>query len=260
MLIFLHMPKTGGHAFRHLIERRFGVNQMFFINGSDDLERCLKEYQPGKWSCLHGHMPYGISTCLREPCSYYVSLREPVDRFISDYYHLYNTPKHPAHEQVRKERLSLADYARIPCPVHFVCHNAQVRRLCCYDVRQKTGDNKFWWLTREGVDGVMLEEAKYNLSRRIKLFGLYERFDESYQQLGALIGLKETLAPRVNVSPFRKAVADIDSGTLDAIREANRFDIALYEFAKELWLERSTTAGSGSSESLTMHSAPASTI
>lgn len=239
MLVFLHMPKTGGHSFRVPIYNMYGVKRVLEINDLDAFERCLKEYQPGKWDCIIGHMPYGISAYLQEQCTYYVVLREPVDRFISDYFHIYNKPRHPAHKQLRENSISLADYARIPCPVHFVCHNAQVRRLCSYDLKLKNKDGSYWWSTRrQQVDEAMLEEAKYNLSQRIKLFGVYEWFEESFHMFCKLIGVQAASIPKKNVSPLRKTVADVDADTLDAIREANRYDIALYEFAKELWLER----------------------
>jgi hypothetical protein len=183
-------------------------------------------------------MPYGVAQHVGERGVYYVVLRDPVDRFVSDYYYIQGSPGHPAHRLVHERGITLRDFARTPSPVHPFTQNAQVRRLCRYDLVRRTPAGGRWWALRDTFGAAELEEAKETLATRVQAFGLYERMPQAMRQFAALIGAELEEIPRENVTPFRLAVDALDAETVDAIREANRLDLALYEFAERLADER----------------------
>jgi hypothetical protein len=239
MFVFLHLPKTAGHSFRAVAARHFGAHRIAVVNGHDQFDAFVRRHRHGRWPFVQGHMPYGVAEHVCERGVYYVALREPVDRFLSDYYYICSSPGHPAHRLVHEHRITLRDFARIPSPVHPFMHNAQVRRLCRYDLTRRGPGGERWWLLRDTFGAAELEEAKETLATRVHAFGLFERMAESMAQFRALIGAAPGVIPRENVTRFRLAVDQLDASTLDAICEANRLDLELYEFACRLADERS---------------------
>ncbi|MEK6238802.1 MAG: sulfotransferase family protein, partial [Planctomycetales bacterium] len=128
MLFFLHMPKTGGHSFKQAIFKRYGMDRVRFVNSLADWESFLAEYEPGRWDCVHGHMPCGLGEMLPEPAVYYVVLRNPLDRFVSAYYHIRTKTAHPAHAWLNSENITLRQFAQAGRDC-----DAQVKRLLDYD-------------------------------------------------------------------------------------------------------------------------------
>jgi hypothetical protein len=240
VFVFLHLPKTAGHSFTAVAARHFGADRVAAVNGPDDLDAFVRTHRRGRFALVHGHMPYGVAEHVGERGVYYVVLRDPVDRFVSDYYYIWGAPEHPAHRLVRERGITLRDFARIPSPVHPFTQNAQARRLCRYDLVRRNAGGGRWWALRHRFGAAELDEAKETLATRVHAFGLYERMPQSMRQFAALIGAELGEIPHENVTPFRLAVGQLDTETIDAIREANRLDLALYEFACRLADERSS--------------------
>jgi len=233
MIVFLHLPKTAGHSLKALALARFGEERVAHVNDGPTMESFVRDHRPGRWDFVQGHMPWGLAERVGERGTYFTVLREPVDRFVSDYYYIHNAPGHPAHRGMRERGITLRDFARVPSPVHPFTQNAQVRRLCRYDLRPRS-DGRPWWAAHETIGDAALDDAKETLARRIDAFGLYERMADTMAEFAALIGTELHEMPRENVTPLRRAVNELDDETVAAIREANRFDVALYEFAVAL--------------------------
>jgi hypothetical protein len=234
VFVFLHLPKTAGHSFTAVAARHFGPDRIAAVNGPHEFDALAREHHRGRWPFVHGHMPFGVAEHLGERGIYWVVLREPVDRFLSDYYYIRGSPGHPAHRLVRERRITLRDFARIPSPVHPFTHNAQVRRLCRYDLTRRGAGGERWWALRDACGPAELEEAEETLATRVHAFGLFERMPEAMAQFAASIGAAPGTIPRENVTRFRLRTDQLDAETLDAIRAANRLDLALYEFACRL--------------------------
>ena len=236
MLTFLHLPKTGGHSFKQLLVDRFGPDGVAYANGLAGYRALRRDWQRGRWQALHGHMPIGVPAALGVPEQYFVVLRDPVDRFVSDYYHLVNTPAHPNHQVVVEQRITLREYAAVPChPVSRGAQNGQVRRLATYDLDAVAADGSHWWSGAWDADRSTLEQAKRNLRDRVRHIGLVERMDESMSRFADLLGLSRVRSPRENVSPQRVEVSSLDRETVAAIRAANQLDLELYDYAQELF-------------------------
>ncbi|MGZ8407741.1 MAG: hypothetical protein ACXWVJ_06920, partial [Caulobacteraceae bacterium] len=104
MIISLHVPKTGGATFTHLLRRHFGAKAAFFYgdrnplthpaaaepvsrNGAELIERLRAE----GIRIVRGHFPAKrFLKAVPDPACYWGWFREPVARVISNYLHLSN--------------------------------------------------------------------------------------------------------------------------------------------------------------------------
>jgi hypothetical protein len=235
MFIFLHMPKTGGHSFKQAMFRRFGIDRVSFVANPSQFFEFLDGPRASTCKALHGHMPYGAADYLPKASAHYVVLRDPVDRFVSSYFHMLTRPEHPAHRKINEEGISLLDYARDPCLIRYSHHNSQTLRCATYDFLPDPEDQNYWWLGNQKSDAQVLREAKENLEYRIVNFGIFEEFDASYRDFCNLLGVTVGTIPRENVASHRLALSQLDTATISKIQDANYLDMEFYDFALKLW-------------------------
>jgi hypothetical protein len=84
----------------------------------------------------------------------------------------------------------------------------------------------------------MLETAKSNLRDHFVVVGLTERFDETLLLLKRQLGWRRHSYTRHNVTARRPVKRELSEAALGSILSANRLDIELYRYAKELFDEQ----------------------
>jgi hypothetical protein len=230
-LVFLHLPKAGGSTLQEVIVRQYMCGFGFRFTGDRAQLRAFKalpEESRAKFDLVHGHVHFGIHQWLPDPATYITMLRDPVDRVISHYYFILNHPSHYIYPVIKERGLSLKDYGTLK-PTHET-DNDMTRWL----TPREHNEVRLGQVTRS-----MVEEAKWNLANAFSCFGLVERFDESLACFQAAFGWKDvSYRERKNVNPDRPPLEEIPRETIDAIREANAFDVELFEFAKALFGEQ----------------------
>jgi hypothetical protein len=217
-LIFLHVPKTAGATLTVILVRHYPQEATFLIGGPGrptlkDFE-ALPLHERARFTCLAGHVAFGVHRLLPGPARYITMLRDPVDRLVSLYYYVRETPEHPMHERLIRERVTLEEFVRSIPP------DAQVRLVSGAPHRGPT--------TRE-----MLERARQNLRERFVAFGLAERFDESLLLFARVLGWGNLYSRRQNVTRARPVRSTLASSTVAMIEEHNVLDRELYTFASE---------------------------
>lgn len=233
-LIFLHIPKAGGSTLQDFVLSHYpgGVFYRFTGDTKQWLDfPSLSDRERGAMDAVVGHVHFGVHRYLPEPATYMTMLRDPVDRVVSHFYYVLSDPAHYLHKRIKDGGYTLLEFA-----ITRVSHeldNDQVR-----------------WLTEahhfdvERVDRNLLEQAKWNLEHGIAALGLMERFDQSLRCFEAAFGWERRhVQERKNVNRERPPLSEIDPAALQAIRDVNRYDVELYEFARALFEEQATRLG-----------------
>jgi hypothetical protein len=222
-LIFLHIPKTAGTTLNRMIERQYSPFAIFTIDPhriratAERLKR-LPEERRRRLRVVRGHLPYGIHEFLPQGATYITLLREPVARVLSAYYFVLRRPLNPLHRKLKRERLRIEDCLRLfPDRQNLQCRFiAGVEDTAINDER-------------------LLDIAKENLSKSFSVVGLSERFEESLMLMATTFAWEIPFYENCRVAKTRP---QIDPGTVEMIRDYNRFDLELYEFGKGLFQEK----------------------
>ncbi|XP_053735042.1 heparan-sulfate 6-O-sulfotransferase 2 isoform X2 [Synchiropus splendidus] len=270
VIVFLHIQKTGGTTFgRHLV-RNIQLERPCECHAGQKKCTC---YRPGKketwlfsrfstgWSCgLHADWTE-LTRCVpsrmdsREaprnlPRNYYyiTILRDPVSRYLSEWRHVQRGATWKASLHVCDGRsptlselpscypgddwsgCSLQEF--MDCPYN-LASNRQTRMLAdlslvgCYNVSAMSEDERW---------GVLLESAKRNL-RGMAFFGLTE-YQRKTQYLFERTFNLEFIAPFTQLNGTRASSVEVPPETQRRIRQLNQWDVELYEYARDLFLQR----------------------
>lgn len=98
-VVFVHIPKTAGTTLHLVIERQYHPRKVVSIytdeENADQINR-LQNFpatQKQKIKVIKGHTFFRWHQLLSQPCAYFTLLRNPIERFISNYYFLLMQPK-----------------------------------------------------------------------------------------------------------------------------------------------------------------------
>lgn len=220
-LVFLHIPKTAGTTLNRIIEWQYNPLRIFTVDpyrfrATIKRFETFSEKRRRSYQVVRGHLQYGIHEYLPQGAAYITLLREPAARVLSSYYFIQRRPLHPLHRQLKRERLGVEDFLRL---------TSERQNLQCRFIAG---------IGRDGVcDETTLEKAKENL-RYFRVVGLVERFEESLLLIEQAFGWKVTAHESWKVSKNRR---ELEPSVLEMIREKNRLDLHLYEYATKLFEE-----------------------
>lgn len=246
MIIFTHIPKTSGTSFMvGVVGGQMKVQRKF--------HKKLKSLSPLSLakgvSILHGHCPYGVHRKLeldQEECRYFTFLRDPVERWISSFYHC--VP--------RKDMMF---------PIWEQCnYNLRIFMEKCLEdgrntntmVKQLSGMEDFSNVTRDYKNYMyiwggrkrnytddemeeMLNTAIDNLVNRYWFVGYQHRADRCYRVLCRKMGIKCKKLNKAHQSTnarrrFMRKNFSIDFRSKKIkklLHKSNSFDMRLYEYA-----------------------------
>lgn len=271
VIVFLHIQKTGGTTFgRHLV-RNIQLERPCECHAGQKKCTCLR---PGKketwlfsrfstgWSCgLHADWTE-LTSCVpsrmdsrevpenlsRRNYYYITILRDPVSRYLSEWRHVQRGATWKASLHVCDGRsptltelpscysgddwsgCSLQEF--MDCPYN-LANNRQTRMLAdlslvgCYNVSAMSEDERW---------AVLLDSAKRNL-RGMAFFGLTE-YQRKTQYLFERTFNLEFITPFTQVNGTRASSVEVPGETQHRILQLNRWDMELYEYARDLFLQR----------------------
>ncbi|XP_041846893.1 heparan-sulfate 6-O-sulfotransferase 2 isoform X2 [Melanotaenia boesemani] len=274
VIVFLHIQKTGGTTFgRHLV-RNIQLERPCECHAGQKKCTC---FRPGKketwlfsrfstgWSCgLHADWTE-LTRCVpsrmdsreapknqpkNQPRNYYyiTILRDPVSRYLSEWRHVQRGATWKASLHVcdgRSPTLSELpscysgdDWSGCSLQEFMDCsynlaNNRQTRMLAdlslvgCYNVSTMSEEERW---------AVLLESAKRNL-RGMAFFGLTE-YQRKTQYLFERTFNLEFIAPFTQLNGTRASSVEVPSETQHRIRQLNQWDVELYEYARDLFLQR----------------------
>lgn len=277
VMVFLHMQKTGGTSFGKNLVQNLELKQQCkkivkqFIKPRFECKRpnsseiwLYSRYSTG-WLCgLHADWTT-LTSCipgvlkahlgnqdLNRTRLFYVSfLRDPVDRFLSEFKHVqrgatWKTSTHLCNGTKYKlpfcyngvdwHDVTLSVF--LNCP-HNLASNRQTRMMA--DLHKVGCYNRIIPSSRaREQEKIMLESAKINL-RNLSYFGLVEYQKESQYLFEKTFGLKfKKNFRQITVSDTWSGEArkEVSPKQLLQIRKVNRLDRQLYSYARTLFFRR----------------------
>jgi Sulfotransferase family len=234
VLIFVHIPKTAGTTFRRVLERQYSADEVLPLYESE-LGKELASIPPAQMNRLRvvlGHFYFGAHAFIPRPSTYVTFLRDPVDRVLSHYYFVRQSPEHEFHEFARQ--LNLSEFLAY-------CSRSTHGRSDDDQTRQLAGECGKPSSQVEPAE--MLLAAKRHLSEYFAAVGITEEFDRSLILMKRILGWKRTLYTRQNVTRGRPARHALPENDLSAIYRYNKLDLELYSYAAELFREQVSAQG-----------------
>lgn len=247
-VVFVHVPKTAGTTLIQVIEQQF-----------DECEIARWLYPPAVMEAppaffirhryFHGHVEYDVlRSRLVEPPIALTMLRQPIDRFLSQYgNHRRVTgdqvPDVPADQFEEFRRTRLDEFLMEPpprvAPLAANFHDLQAKLLVTEHDPARA--HELVPLHRSGryvYPAPDLDAAKRALDA-FAFVGLTERFQESLFLLAYTFGwLPWTEYRSLNVGADRPRSEELPRHLLDRIVDANRIDLELYDHGRLLFERR----------------------
>uniref|UniRef100_A0A673C0F8 Heparan-sulfate 6-O-sulfotransferase n=1 Tax=Sphaeramia orbicularis TaxID=375764 RepID=A0A673C0F8_9TELE len=252
VIVFLHIQKTGGTTFgRHLV-RNIRLEQPCDCKPGQKKCTC---HRPGKeeswlfsrfstgWSCgLHADWTE-LTNCVpvimdkkeaqrNKRNFYYITmLRDPVSRYLSEWKHVQRGDELPT-------CYSGDDWSGVTLTEFMNCasnlaNNRQVRMLAdlslvgCYNLSSMNESQR---------NHILLSSAMSNL-KNMAFYGLTE-FQRKTQYLFERTFSLRFIAAFTQINSTRAANVDLSEPVRRRIEELNFLDVQLYEYAKDLFLQR----------------------
>lgn len=225
-VLFMHIAKTAGTAFREAIIENYKHSQVAYLYPHPpgflicDLG-VLPLEQRARFQLVIGHFLYGVHRFLPQESTYVTIVRDPVERVISHYYYLLETEPElvtdgdsilPLPEMMDRRRTVNLD-------------NLMVR---CFSGVEKTE------VPPGNVNQRIYDLALGHLRTKFKFVGYQDRADEAYT----------TLQKQFNWDPKRslemvnlggQSRTAVDPSVRKAVEDFNHWDIQLYSEIRRLF-------------------------
>jgi hypothetical protein len=207
-LISIHIGKTAGTAFRHVLSQVYGEDNVLW-------DYAPYSYQPPaplslNTQAIHGHVSISKYQDFFPEAKRIVWLRHPIARLISEYFfaQMYKDPHNPLHVELVEKKLGLLEFASQPD-----AQNIQANQIFGLDLCD------FYF------------------------FGIQEFYGEDVEELKTLMGwqdLKLSIENRNDYPGYHHNVQRIleNRSLLEKLMELNQHDLELYEMALSLRAKR----------------------
>ena len=242
ILIFFHIPKTGGQTLAGVLRSCF--RNKYFDCSMDPPDTALNFVSTARVTsrfhelsvekqrdirCVAGeHVHMDVATIFGRPCKFVTLLREPVDRVISNFYFFRKRPQMPCYHFIKD--LTLEQY--LDSGIGIDQDNQQVRMLSGCTELDAPWDSEGGPISTRPVERRHLEMAKRNIEERFIAAAPLEQITELVWFLRHLYKwpVYRLFFPVRNVNPDRPDRDSVSTSTRKRLEELNHYDAKLYEW------------------------------
>jgi hypothetical protein len=217
MIIFIHIPRTGGVAFTDTLRQVYkvwNIGEGMICH----LEDMGKRGELDKVECVAGHIPFGVHRYFPQHCRYITMLRRPVERLSSVYYFFRNHQGWKGYNYFFKKMAEGMTLREFTVQRYAELDNVQVRHIAGMQITRP-------------INTPVTEEdyirARNNLDK-FAAVGVLERLPESLRCFADVLGWDVDPEMGVSNSSGQPIVPIPDE---DHIKAWNRWDQRLYEAA-----------------------------
>jgi hypothetical protein len=220
-LLFMHIPKTGGTAFREAVLGNYRQSAVGFLypNAPGFPIRDLRELpleQRRSLRLVVGHFQYGVHDCIPREYSYFTIVREPFGRIWSHYSYLVET-RDPSAINIQHGTIrSLEEMLESKATVNL--DNMMVRCFAGTDERV---------FPPGSINRQIFDLAKHNLESDFAFVGLQDRMDAAYRHLQLQHGWAGAVLPVMNRGSYSSGMCPESARTL--IAHCNEWDFRLFD-------------------------------
>jgi len=214
-LLFMHIPKCGGTTLRTILRSWFEPTEAIAVSTeSPQTITTFKQREDyDSIRLIYGHFKYSENIHDYIPdSSYFTLVRDPIERAISTYFYVKQTPAHRLHEAA--QNLSVEDFYEE-----------------CLRPARNCMTNFISGVSYE-LDSTpeSLHIAKEHIENKFLVVGTVEQFDQSILLLRRKLEKPIPVYRRENLS---QKDFDFSDSLKSRIREDNEYDYALYDYVNQ---------------------------
>ncbi len=246
-LVFFHVPKTGGQTLAAIMARQYprGAVVELWLQHPDNVRAFLALATPERHAiqALTGHFPFGVHEYLAPGARYITVLRDPVQRLLSEYRHVCESPLEWGVWRPPDTALASID-AYVDYTIDNHMANAQTR-LIAGDLAL-TDRPPLSPLAPDALD-----RAKAHLRAHFEVVGTTERFDETLLLVRHVLGWRKRIHyTRRNVRTHLAQRTVLSDAHRERLVAHTREDAELVAFGAAMLEERLRACGQDFTEPL----------
>jgi Sulfotransferase family len=225
-ILFMHIPKTAGTAFREPMMENYKHSQVAYLYPHPpgllvSNLGLLPLEQRARFRMIMGHFQYGIHEFLPQEYTYVTIVRDPVERVISHYHYL----RHTQPETISDGTVMLSLIETLERGRTVNLDNLMVRCFSGVDANDVPPGH---------IDQRIYDLAIHHLRTQFKFVGYQDRVDEAYAALRRHFNWKPRTSLEI-VNKGERPGGNVDDGTRAAIECFNTWDCRLYSQIRELF-------------------------
>ena len=177
---------------------------------------------------------YRMHEVFNRPPFYFTILRDPIERYISQYNFYVDAAKNKSHIAHRAGRERVVDGTQIISLQEFALRGMDknmMTRALADTLNEPGGPDQWWWVD----ESTQLERAKEMLMK-MKFIGFVEQFTEDCGVIFKHLNITPPMK-RINTSSHE---VEIGQSVIELIRQNNLDDLLLYDFSKHVRVQVAT--------------------